>query len=662
MAKGVQKYPMLFQEGYLGKVRIPNRIAMLGMGSVFPGEDRMGENDVAYYGARAKGGAGLVIVGAHMVSERDFDPYPMLSASPPITSETQISRLAEVVDTIHGFGSVAGIMLSPGLGQNTIDLVPDIPPLSASPVPCKLDPNVLTREMTKEDINKKVSDMARAAGICAKAGFKVIEIHCHSGYLAEQFLDASTNWRTDEYGGSPEKRFRFIREIIQAMREKIGPNVALGIRYSANHFKEGKLTVKDVTQNAIWAEEAGVDFVDLDAGSYAARQWVCPSEYVDVGLLESFAAEIKTHLNVPVLHGGGYKFAEDCEAALEKGALDIVGLGRTLIADPEWPRKVKSGREDEIRTCVSCLNCLMRVYDAKHEDCTVNPFAFRETRFHGALAKTDFPKKVAVIGGGPSGMVTAITAKKRGHDVTILEKTDQLGGQLNLAGVEPFKRGVRGYLSYLKRQVELYDIPVKFGFDATVENVKELEPDTVVITTGADVYMPDFIPGNDKKDVVTIRGLYDMDLSEKKNIVIIGAGLVGCESALGLAREGHKVEIVEVLSEKEFLTKNFPYKYFNCIYLGLMQELEASNVKIHTSTKVKMIEDDYVVCEREDGSEFNIDRDVVLVSIGTKTIKPSSTVEEFEAEFDEVLLAGDTLVPGTIKNAAHTGFYTGLKI
>lgn len=654
------KYPNMFKEGYLGKIRIPNRIVMTGMGCNYEGEDFQGENDVAYYSARAKGGTGLVIMGAAAVSSVEHDPYPIFSPMPRLDNINKLPRLTEVAEGIQKFGAVAGIQLSGGLGQNTLDLIPGRPPLSASAVPCKLDPNVLTTPMTKEDIQHKVQDFARAASIVYQAGFEVIEIHCHSGYLMEQFLDKSTNLRTDEYGGTVENRFRFMRETLQAIREAVGDKVALGIRFSANHMAPGKITLEECIGYCKLAEEAGVDFLDIDAGSYAARQWVVPAEYVDSSILEGFAAEVKKNVTIPVIHAGGYQFALDCERALADGSMDYVGLARPLLADPDWARKVKTGREDEIRPCVKCLNCLCRVYTNKHEDCAVNPIALREERFSDAFIKVDFPKRVAVIGGGPAGMVTALVAKRRGHEVTILEKTDHLGGQLNLACKEKFKLGVGAYNKYLIRQLEIWNVPVKFNFDATVENVKELNPDVVVVATGADVYIPTFIPGHNKENVVTVRGLYDMDLTGNEKVVVIGGGLVGCETALGLAREGHKVDIVEMLSEENFLAASFPFRNLNNHYLGLMQELNAANVTIHTSTKVKSIEDDHVVCASADGTEFTLPRDIVLTSTGTRSVKP--TGEPFDDFFPEVFYVGDCNKSGDVKSAAHQGFYTGLKI
>lgn len=654
------KYPNLFKEGYIGKIRIPNRIVMSGMCVTQPGEEAPGDFVADYYARRAKGGAGLVILGATSVSGKDFDPYPVCTSQMRIEDDSKIARFAEIAEEITKFGAVAGIQLTPGLGQNENYLIPGVPPLSCSPAPCKRDPSMMTKEMTRDQIHQKVRDMADAAERAYKAGFRIIDIHCHSGYLAEQFMNPAINKRTDEYGGDHVNRFRFMQEIITGIRERLGDKIGLMARFSINHMAEGMLTIEDSIIFSKMAKECGVDVIDTDIGSYRARQWVVPGEYVGPETGENFSARLRKEVGIPILHAGGYQFAADCEKAIAEEHIDFAALGRPLIADPDWPRKVKNGREDEIRRCLHCVKCLVRAYDLKLVDCSVNPVAVRETRQSLMITPAEDPKKVAIIGGGPGGMVTALVAKRRGHDVTILEKSGRLGGQLNLAGIPEYKEELRGYRDYLIRQIELKKIPVKLGFEATAENLKEMAPDVIVVATGADVYMPKFIPGYDKKDVVTVRGLYERKLTGKEKVVVIGGGLVGCETALGLGRDGHEVEIVEMLEKERFLETSFLYRDLNCAYLGLIQELNAANIRVHTGTKVKCIEDDKVICIGSDGKEFEIPRDIVVMSTGRKSVLPEpGTLEEIA---EDVYYIGDCREPGSTKEAVHSAYYTALKI
>jgi NADPH-dependent 2,4-dienoyl-CoA reductase/sulfur reductase-like enzyme len=278
--------------------------------------------------------------------------------------------------------------------------------------------------------------------------------------------------------------------------------------------------------------------------------------------------------------------------------------------------------------------------------------AGREQRLRDRLNKTDCPKRVTIVGGGPGGMVTAIVANKRGHEVTILEKDAELGGQLNLAVYEDYKLGLRNYTEYLKNQIRLNNINVEFKCDATVDRIRCTNPDVVVVATGADVFIPK-IPGSDKENVMTVRTLYEKKLKGNERIAVIGGGLVGCETALGLARNGHEVTIIEMLDS---IANGLTMANLHSI----IEELGKSKVKIFTGTTCKSIEDKDILCLDKNGKEFNIPYDFVVAATGTKSQK--DMVEKVQDAFPDVYVIGDCISPGKIQDAVHQGFYTGIRI
>lgn len=348
-----------------------------------------------------------------------------------------------------------------------------------------------------------------------------------------------------------------------------------------------------------------------------------------------------------------------CEEALENDVLDFAGVARAMIADPDWCRKSKLGRENEIRACIRCNNCLHRVYADKLEQCAVNPTACRELRYRAAFMQSEEPKRLTVIGGGPAGMVAAIVAKRRGNEVTILERDEQLGGQLVIASKESFKTGVKYYKDYLIHQVEMRGINVELGCDVTAAKVAETDPDAVIVATGAETYVPDFIPGKEKAGVIDVKELYKQDLTGDEKIIVIGGGQTGAETALALGREGHEVHLLTRSDPDKFLRNAFDFRDLNCIYLGMMKELDKAGVEIHYSTHCKQIEDDHILCSSE-GEEFILARDLVITAMGTRPV--NNVTDEIKAEFDDVYVLGDCIEPGNIRTATHAGFYAGLRV
>lgn len=646
------KYKTLFSPYKIGNVEIPNRVVMAPMGVGNFGEF-FEERLVEFYGARARGGVGLVFTENCYVSSFEDDPYPRFMPVPRFDDKRKISRAHAIASRIKLYGAVPGIQLGAGQGRNADAPIKEKPPGSASAIPTLADPNVICREMTCEDIRKKVTSFEQSAALAAQCGFEVIEVHAHSGYLLEQFLNKNTNHRTDQYGGSAENRFRFAKEILEGIRRAVGDQIAVTIRMSIDHKCDDGITLDEGLMFCQLAEAAGYDAVHIDAGSRAALDWTVPSPYLGKTPLRYLAREAKKKVNIPVITVGGYLMPEDAEETLQAGDADFVAVGRAVLADPDWAQKSKLGKEDQIRGCLQCnVMCSGHTSFNKAATCSVNPTCGHETEFH--FDKTDAPKNVTIIGGGPAGMVTALVAKKRGHKVRILEKSGQLGGNMNLISKEDCKDGVRNYNNYIKKQVELNNIDVEFNCEATIEKIKETSPDVVVAATGSYLFIPG-IPGFDSDSVVTIKGLHeDVKLSGDENIVVVGGGVNGCEVALELARRGHKVTVVELMAE---FAKGL--SLINRVSI-LDQMKKNENITMLPKTACKYIKDRTLVCETEEGKELELPFDLVIAAIGMKS--ENALAKEILEEFPESYMIGDAITHLLIGDAVHQGFFTGLRI
>lgn len=646
------KYGKLFEEGKIGSIIIPNRLVMAPMGVGNFGEF-FEERLINFYGARARGGIGLVLTENNYVSSIEEDTYPRFLPVPRFDDKRKLSRAASIATRIKMYGGVPGIQLGAGQGRNSEDVLPDDPPMSSSPIPALRNPSVICREMTQEDIDKKVAAFERAARLAVDAGFQYIEVHAHTGYLLEQFLNKKINARTDKYGGSAENRFRFAKEIVEAMKGAIGDKAAIGIRMSVDHKVHDGITLDEGLEYCKLAEAAGYDALHIDAGSGMTQYWAIPAPYLGVTPLKQYAKAVKEVVNIPVITVGGFLMPEEAEAALEEGDADFVAVGRALLADPDWANKAKQGREDEIRGCVGCsMMCADHCSTSKVVTCAVNPPCGREKEF--TFEKVDEPKRVTIVGGGAAGMVTALVAARRGHKVKVLEKSGELGGNMNLISLEKCKRGVRNYNNYIKNQMIKKGIDVTYNCEATIETIRATEPDAVVVATGSYMFVPN-IPGFDGEDVVTIRQLYEeRELKGDEKIVVIGGGVNGCEVALAMAEEGHKVTVVE-------LQETFANGLGAFNKLSLLSTIkENENITMLNKTKCLCIEDHVLKCEDAEGNPVEFDFDLAIACIGMKS--ENALGKEVLAEFPEAYMIGDAISHQRIGDAVHQGFFTGMRL
>ena len=648
-----KKYPHIFSEGKIGNITIPNRMVMAPMGVGIQNaaaeiEDRM----VEFYGERAQGGMGLILVEDCYVSSKEEDPYPLFFSAPRIDSQAKVSAFQAVANRIKMYGCVPGLQLGAGEGRNARQVLPGRMPKTSCRMPTVYSKDIICEEMTKEEISDLVSRFARAARLALMAGFEVVEVHAHSGYLLEQYLSEAINKRTDEYGGSYENRFRICKEIREAIRDAVGDKLGVSIRLSTDHRVPDGITTEEGLEYAKLAEEAGYDAVHVDAGSAKALDWTVPSPYIGKTPLRQYAKLVKERVNIPVITVGSYLMPDEAEEALAAGDADFVALGRPILADPDWVNKALRGQEDLIRGCIQCNErCSEWAFTSKRPTCSVNPMCGFEGTLH--ITPAQMPRNITIVGGGPAGMVAGLVASRRGHKVTLLEKKNELGGWMNLICKEKGKLGIKNYRKYIINQVEMSNIDVRLGCEATVENVKATNPDAVIAATGSYLFVPDFL-GATGDNVVTIEQLYDRKLNGDEKIVVLGGGVNGSEVAMYLAQDGHKVTVVE-------MTSDFSVNLGIMNRFSIVSELNKNkNITLCPNTKSKCIDGNVLVCENAEGEEIRLPFDLLVSAIGMGS--NDELAKKLDEEFNEVYIIGDAEQHLKIGDAVHRGFFTAMKL
>jgi len=624
----------LFEPGRIGRMLIKNRLVMAPMhvGGLIEPDGRLLQRCIDYYTARARGGVGLIISTPHSI-RGEIKSYKMW-----------MTGLSELSDAVHDYGVKVAVQLSAGQGRNvSTDYLRSVGAVGPSTLPCYFNPDLMTRELRIEEIQRLVQSFQFAAEVVSSAGIDAIELNCHYGYLADEFLTDLWNKRTDRYGGDLEGRLRFPLEIIQAIKRGAGAEFPLSFRFGLTHYLEGGRSTEEGLVIARKVEAAGVHAIHVDAGCYETEYWGIPTVYLKPGCLVGLSEMVKKVVNIPVITVGKLGNPELAERVILEGKADFIALGRTLLADPEWPHKAKEGKFEDIRPCIGCENCLGRMRESKYISCAVNPMTGMEREFTVRQAKR--ARSILVVGGGPGGMEAARIAALRGHKVTLWEKGDALGGNLIPASVPEFKQEYRSLIKYLSVQIEKLGVNIELAKEATVEQIQAMNPDVVFIATGSMPIIPD-LPGIEKGNVVAAIDLLLGKREAGQSVIVIGGGLVGCETALYLTQKGKKLTIVETLND--ILRDTFRINRTH------LQELLAdAGIQVFTSTKVLEITDDGIIIA-DKYSEKKIKADTVVLAVGFKSDKNLS--ETLNGQIPHVYEVGDCLEPGKVINAIWDGF------
>ena len=589
-------YDVLFTPYRIGGVELKNRFAMAPMGPLGLGDAQGGFNQrgIDYYTARARGGVGLIVTGVTFV-DNQVEEHGMPNCPSPTYNSVQFIRTArELTERVHAYNAKIFLQMSGGFGRVTIPTnLGEYPPVAPSPIQHRwLDKTC--RALTAEEIRTIVRQFGAGAYHAKRAGFDGVQIHAvHEGYLIDQFAISLFNHREDEYGGSLENRLRFAREIVEEIKSRCGADFPVTLRYSPKSF------IKDLRQGALPGEsfeekgrdlEEGVeaakllvsygyDALDVDVGSYDSWWWSHPPMYQEKGLYMPYARLMKETVSVPIICAGRMDDPNRAADALRGGVCDIISLGRPLLADPEYVNKLRAGRQACIRPCISCQEgCMGRIQEYSMINCAVNPQAGRErvTDYRPVLR----PKRVLVAGGGVAGCEAARVLAERGHLPHLFEQSGRLGGNLHAAGVPSFKEDDRALIRWYEQELRRLQVPVRLNTRVTPQLAEEGNYDAVIVATGS---RPKTLPLDGGAPVADATRILLGEVPCGERVVVVGGGLVGCETALWLAQEGKSVTIVEALDR--LMAVNRPLCHANSEMLERL--LPFHGVDILTSARVQ---------------------------------------------------------------------------
>jgi len=642
-----KRYSNLFEPFNIGKLEIKNRFVMapMGPGGLSTPDGAFNEKGVEYYVERAKGGTGLIITGiCYVENEIEKKAMPTMPC-PTLNPVNFIKTAAQMTERVHSYDSKILLQLTAGFGRVGIPAALLGDAVAPSPIDNFWNPKMKCRELTTEEVETMVKKFAEASVIAKMSGYDGVEIHAvHEGYLLDQFTIALFNKRTDKYGGDLQGRLRFPIEIVQAIKKACGDDFPVSLRYSVKSYikgiRQGGLPQEEFEELgrdtdeglevAKILEEAGYDAFNADAGTYDSWYWNHPPMYQERGLYLPLTEKLMKAVNVPVLVAGRMDDPEIASSALEEGKADAIVIGRGLLADAHLPNKIKSGAIDDIRPCLACHDgCMGRIAQIKPLSCAVNPQAGREAEYD--IKPAEKIKNVMIVGGGVAGMETARVCALRGHRVDIYEKSDKLGGTLLAGGVPDFKADDLRLVHWYEKQLKDLKVNEHLNTKVTKELIDEINPDTIIVATG---YTPKQlnIPGIEKTLQATDVLLGKEQVSDK--VIVVGGGLVGCEFALWLAKQGKKVTIVEVL--KDILSAGLPIPHMNSSMLKDL--LKFYNVEIMTGTSLVSVNDSGAVVRSEDG-EKTIEADSIVMAIG---YNPENRLyKQIAPERTEAYLLGD---------------------
>ena len=642
----------LFEPGKIGTMELKNRIIMAPMGTF--STDAKGyptSRTIDFYVERAKGGVGFIITGGCSVIPEARVPGMLW-----IYDDKFIPRLKELSQAVHKHGAKIAIQLN-HLGKVLSDVSLSLGKgdvVSASAVPW-IENNFVPREASKKDINYFVRNFAEAGLRAKKAGFDAVEIHGGHGYLIHGFLSPFTNKRTDEYGGNAEKRARFACEIIESLREGVGPNFPITLRLSASEYIEGGITLKDTLCRVPLFIEAGADALHISAsGSETTERQILSYLYPD-GALVPLAETVKKAVNVPVIAVGKIGDPVLANRILEEGKADFVAMGRALMADADLPNKAKEGKFEDIRQCIYCNNCWAKPREERRKFgglfCTVNPALFREREF--TLRRATLPKKVMVVGGGLAGMEAARVLAERGHLVSLFEKGDKLGGQWNIASQQEFKDQYSSVTERMYQGLIQTGVKVTLNKQVTRQFVRGRKPDVVVVATGAVPATLD-IPGVQGKNVVQANNVITGKAKVGERVIVLGGRLIGMEVALLLAKGAKKVSLVTL----HRLGENGRKIDVN-IHRTLIRRLVDSGVYIYPNSPAIEIRDDGVQIDYDHNLVF-LKADTIVMAVGAEPEK--RLIGELKEVVSEVYSIGDCVEPRDAMEAIREGAELGRRI
>ena len=683
------KYEALFTPWKIGNVEIKNRIVLCPMGgtSLFGWMEHTGNHfdkeAARFFLEKAQNNVGLIIPGIAPIRSTFMGQWLY-------QNKKMFAELKDFMEEIHKTGAKLFIQITAGMGRSwaiptplvmlhnmpvvrdIIKPIINIPYQSASPseLPSRWSDKMTCREMTVKEIEEIIDAFAKTAVLCKEAGVDGVEVHAvHEGYLLDQFTLKYTNKRTDKYGGSFENRYRFATDIVKAIKAACGKDYPVSLRYSVEskvkdfcvgavpgeEYTEMGRDMEESEKAARYLQDAGYDMLNADNGTYDSWYWAHPPMYMPQNCNLEDVAHIKKFVNIPVVCAG--RMEPDIGAkAVADGLIDGVGVARQFLADSKWVTKLIEDRLEDIRPCICCHNACFNmahykgvanaqsIYDASHiARCALDPTVMQSNKYKLTPAKKQ--KNIAVIGGGIGGMEAAMVCAKRGHKVTLYEKSDKLGGVFIAAAAPSYKEKDRDLISWYRREIAKHPIDIKLNTE--IKDVTALGADEIIVATGA------------KANRIPVKGnnlgieAVEFLLGEKEvgeNVVIIGGGLTGCEIAYELYLQGKKPTIVEmqndlIVSDKICLANtSFLRDFFN-----------ANKVPVHLETKLSEINEDGVTVTDKYGKSFKISADSVILSTG---YRPAPIAKKAK----NVHIVGDAHKVGSLRTAIWQAWDVAMKL
>lgn len=641
------KYPNLFSPLRIGNVTVKNRIIAGPMNTAYTSIDgTLTPRQIAYYMERVRGGVGLLTVEAATV---DWPYGKGGRRQPRLNDPCATPEWSDFIPSAHSFGCKVIAQLN-HLGFRTNRYVnmnaENVTASAISPYSDKYP----ARELTKWEIREITHKFAECARIACEADFDGVEVHAAHEYLFNQFLSPLTNFRQDEYGGSLENRARFLLDTLREVRSVIGPEKILSVRLPITDWKEGGIDPEMGAEFAAMCEQAGADMISCTTGFSVSNDQCFEAEFSpEGGRIFLGAAVKKKTARARVAVVGKIRDPQMAEDAIAGGSADLVIGSRTHLADPYWTMKAQMGREDEIRKCMSCLECFKLFRPGAHNmRCAINPFVgFENIASERNMPKAPEAKRVLIIGGGVAGMQAAIIAKKRGHEVSLVEKSGRLGGHMKLAGTPPFKESLVRAMHWFEGEVARQGIPVKLNTEADMAYIEAEKPDVVLLAIGAEPARPPVKGIEYAKDVWDVLDRRD-EAPSGRRIIIIGGGTVGCESAEFLMYRGNSMTVIELTSE---LCRDQEQQHKD----HLLNELKNGGSRLLTSCTVQEIGEDYVLYLDAGGELHRLECDIVICAAGQRPLNPG-WVDQIREKGIYAYTIGDATETGDIRRATRAAF------
>ena len=634
----------LFSPFSIGTLELQNRIVMPPMATRYATlEGFATDRQTAYYVERARGGVGYITVEHTGILEQGKAHPNMLL----ISSDEHASKIEGLIEAVHGVGGKIIVQINHA-GRQTASAITGSPIVGPSPIPCPTRDEI-PRELSVSEIEEIIEAFTVAAQRVKNAGADGVELHMAHGYLLCSFLSPFSNRRGDKYGGGIQARATLPMEVLKSVRERVGPDFPISCRLSGDEYVDGGLKIEETKRVAQILEKEGANVLHVSACNAASGYLNHPPYYVEEGIFVHLAEAIKSVVNIPVITVGRIRNPAMADQVLRDGKADLVSMGRALIADPYMPKKAQDGRLEDINLCISCNRCIQTLRKEAVR-CAVNPETGNEDRFR--FSKTDRPKRVWIVGGGPGGLKAAEITAQRGHQVTLFERDQKLGGRMRLATLPPKKAVLNDFLDYLERRVRGLGVTLELDKEFTVDMLGTGKPDAVIVASGALPLFPDW-KGMEESRALSVDDILSGEGDVGKRVLVVGAGGIGAELADYLSEIGKEVTLVEMLEEiAADLVVHLKH------YLSL--RLGEKGVTILTSTKVKELGKGYALVEDASGTRKIDGFDTIVLAVGSK---PDDRIaKSLEGKVPELHVIGDASEPREALEAVYEGEETALKI